>query len=358
MSSVRGHPNVTLWTYSEVIDVEGDVGNFKVRVKRRPRYIDEELCVGCQDCIEACVFKTGKFKDEFNSGLSKRKPIYIPFSQATPLVAVIDPETCIEFRTGKCKKTCVESCERDAVDLSQTEEIKEIEVGAIVVATGTGVYDPYLKGEYGYGIYPNVLTGLEYERMLSASGPTGGRVMRPSDGKPPQKVAFIQCVGVRDVNDGEYCSRFCCMNSAKCALLTKDHEPGVEEVSIHHIDLRAFGKGYEDFYRRTQAEPWIKYVRGKPSKILEDPETHDLILYTEDQATGRPEQRTVGLAVLASAGMPDREKAEKLAGILGIETDKYGFFVSRQINTHALESTREGVYFCGCARGGDRSQCR
>jgi heterodisulfide reductase subunit A len=206
MSAVRAHPNITLWTYSEVIQVDGFVGNFKVKVKRKPRYVSEELCVGCSECIEACIYKKGRVKDEFDMGLRMRKPVYIPFPQATPLVAVIDPDTCVQLRTGKCKKPCEEACEPKAIDFNQTEEIKEIEVGAIILATGFKVFDAKRISRYGYGKYPNIYTSLEVERMVNAAGPTGGEVLL-EDGKPPKVVGIVHCVGSRDNNTNPYCSR-------------------------------------------------------------------------------------------------------------------------------------------------------
>ncbi len=178
MSAVRSHENITLWSYSEVVKVSGYVGNYTVTVKRKPRYVNEDLCVGCQECIQACVFKEGKFPDEFNVGLSKRKPIYIPFPQAVPPVVVIDPERCLQVRTGKCKKTCLEACaDRKAIDFTQKEELVEIKVGNIIVATGFKLFDAKRIPQYGYGLYPNVVTAIELERLVNSSGPTAGEIV-------------------------------------------------------------------------------------------------------------------------------------------------------------------------------------
>ena len=348
MMDAGRHPLIEVFTLSEVVGLDGRPGDYTATIRTAARYVDLDLCTGCGQCTDVCPVAV---PNEFDVGLGTRKAIFLPFPQAVPNAYTLDFEHCLNDEVVLACERCRKACDRHAIKYDDYPKEFTIPVGAVIVATGTGVHVPYLKGDYGYGIYPNVMTGLEYERMLSASGPTGGHIIRPSDGRAPKRVAFIQCVGARCVSDSEYCSRFCCMNSAKDALLTKDHEPHVEEVSIHFIDLRAFGKGYDEFYRRTQAEPWIKYIRGKPSKILEDPDTHDLVLYTEDQSTGQPEKRRVDLVVLASAAMPDRKKTEQLAHILGVETDEYGFFVSRQANTRALEATREGVYLCGCARG-------
>ncbi|MCX6825781.1 MAG: CoB--CoM heterodisulfide reductase iron-sulfur subunit A family protein, partial [candidate division Zixibacteria bacterium] len=251
MSAVRSHPNITLWTYSEVAEVQGYVGNFKVKVRRKPRYVDETLCVGCYDCIEKCIFKKGKFPDEFNVGLSLRKPVYIPFPQATPLVALIDPETCAEFRGGKCKKTCAEACERKAIDFTQKEVVKEIDVGAIILATGYKTFDPKRIPRYGYGKYPNVYTSLEVERLVNASGPTGGEILL-RNGQKPKAVGIIHCVGSRDEKTNKYCSRLCCMASLKLAHLIKERTDA--EVYNFYIDIRAAGKGYEEFYDKLLKE--------------------------------------------------------------------------------------------------------
>ena len=342
------HPLIDVFTLSEVTALQGRPGAFRATIRTAPRFVDIDLCTACAQCSDACPVAV---PNEFDVGLGTRKAIYSPFPQAVPNAYVLDTENCLNDVILACER-CRKACDRNAIKYDDAPTETTISVGAVVVATGTGVYTPYGKGDYGYGIYPNVMTGIEYERMLNASGPTRGEVIRPSDGTTPKSIAFIQCIGARCTLEGSaYCSRFCCLNSVKCALLTKDHAPEVEDVSIHYIDMRAFGKGYDDFYRRTQAEPWIKYIRGKPSKILEDPQTHDLTLHGEDQATGERVERRVGLVVLASAGMPDRDVTETLGKALGVETDEYGFFVSRQASTQALEATREGIYLCGCARG-------
>jgi heterodisulfide reductase subunit A2 len=251
MSAVKNHPNITLWTYSEVTKVGGYVGNFSVTVKRKPRYIREDLCVGCLECIDACIYKEGKYEDEFNMGLSKRKPIYIPFPQATPQYVVIDRETCIDFKSGKCKKTCIESCDRDAIDLKQEERIEEIRVGTMVMATGFKTFDPRRTPYYGYGHYPNVYTSLEVERLVNASGPTGGDIVL-RDGNHPKSIGIIHCVGSRDEKTNKWCSRICCMYSLKLAHLLKEHAGA--EIYNFYIDMRTAGKGYEEFYDKILKE--------------------------------------------------------------------------------------------------------
>src|ERR1017187_6603941 len=205
MSAVRAHPNITLWTLSEVTKVDGYVGNYKVAVLRRPRYVDEDLCAGCLECLDACVYKQAKVPDDFNFGLSNRKPIYIAFPQAVPQVPVVDPETCIQFKSGKCKKTCIAACgERHAINLQAQAREEHIEVGTVILSTGFQTFDAGRVPYYGYGTYPNVYTALEVERLVNASGPTGGEVIL-RDGRKPQKVGIVHCVGSRDENTHRPC---------------------------------------------------------------------------------------------------------------------------------------------------------
>jgi len=245
MSAVASHPNIKLWTYSEVVKVDGFVGNYKVQVRRKPRYVNEELCVGCAKCVDACVYKEEKFEDEFNEGLAKRKPVYLPFPQATPPVVVFDPDACIQLKTGKCKKSCLEACDRNAIIFDQKPETKEIEVGTIILATGFRTFDATRLPQYGFGTLPNVYTSLQIERMVNASGPTDGHIML-KDGRTPKAVGIIHCIGSRDNRTNRWCSRVCCMYSMKLAHLIKQHTGA--EVFNFYIDIRAPGKGYEEFY--------------------------------------------------------------------------------------------------------------
>ena len=270
MSAVRAHRNITLWSYSEVVKTDGYVGNYTVTVRRKPRYVSEELCVGCQECIDSCVYKKPMFPDEFNEGLGKRKPIHIPFPQATPQVVLIDPEVCLNFKRGvltdKCKKTCVEACaERKAIDFNQKEEIREIKVGAIIVATGFQTFDVKRLPQYGYGAYPNVYTALEVERLVNASGPTSGDVVL-RDGRHPKAIGIIHCVGSRDKKTNRWCSRVCCMYSMKLAHLLKEHSGA--EIYNFYIDIRAPGKGYEEFYDKLNEEG-VHFIRGRVGEVTD-----------------------------------------------------------------------------------------
>ena len=300
MSAVRSHENITLWTYSEVVKVEGYVGNYTVTVRRKPRYVHEELCVGCQECIKACVYKEPKFPDEFNVGLNKRKPIYIPFPQAVPQVVLIDPERCLQVKTGKCKKTCLEACaDRQAIDFDQKEQLVEIKVGTIIVATGFKLFDAKRIPQYGYGLYPNVVTSLELERLVTSSGPTGGEIIL-RDGSKPKTAGFILCVGSRDLKTNRWCSRTCCMHSMKLAQLFKEHTDA--DVTIFYMDIRAPGKGCEEFYDKSLREG-IRFVRGRVAEVtdwaLAPEEEGKLVIRVEDTLAGFVRRIPVDMIVLA-----------------------------------------------------------
>ncbi|MCC7568454.1 MAG: FAD-dependent oxidoreductase, partial [Candidatus Methanofastidiosa archaeon] len=244
MVETSRHPNIELYTYSEVIGLEGDVGNFTAKILHKPRYVIEEKCTGCGDCIVKCPVGKKGVESEFDHGMARRGAIYIPFEQASPLVATIDADTCLRFKTGKCG-ICQKACLAEAIDFEQKEVVEEVKVGAVIVATGYDVLEPTMRTEYGYGTYKNVLTAIQYERLMSASGPTRGHILRPSDGKEPKKIGWIQCVGSRSGRLGNpYCSRVCCMYATKEALVTKEHSPEMEPI-IFYMDLRAYGKEFE-----------------------------------------------------------------------------------------------------------------
>ena len=348
MTAVKGHKNITLWTYSEVQQVEGYVGNYEVKVRRKPRYVIEDLCVGCMECIQACVFKQGKTSDAFNLGLSKRKPIYIPFPQAVPPVVVIDPEACIEFKSGKCKKTCVEVCaERNAIDFKQQEEIEEIRVGAIILATGFDVFDVTRIPYYGYGLYPNVYTSLEIERLVNASGPTGGEVVL-RDGRKPATVGIAHCIGSRDAHTNRYCSRVCCMYSLKLAHLIKEKTGA--EVYNFYIDVRAPGKAFEEFYNHV-AEEGVNFIRGKLADVY--PEENGggrLILQAEDTLLGMIRKIPVDMLVL-SAGLEPRADSNEVRRLFNIGCSADGFFLERHPKLAPVSTFADGIYIAGCCQG-------
>ncbi len=254
---------------------------------------------------------------------------------------------------GVCSECleCVKACEADAIDHEMTEERMEIPAGSIIVATGFDMIDPAHRTEYGYGTFDNVLTSLEFERMLSASGPTAGKVIRPSDGKVPKSIAFIQCYGSRDQLKGcDYCSRVCCMYAIKEALLAKEHEASIEDITIYYMDIRAYGKGFEDYFNRSKGEGEIKFYRGRPARLVEDRESKNIIISAENTETGEQEEKIADLVVLSSAVVPSKGTAE-LAKILGISLDRNGFVKEKQSNTSIVETDKEGIYVCGCAQG-------
>ncbi len=350
MSTVKTHPNITLWTYSDVIKVDGFVGNYKVTVRRNPRYVIEDLCVGCSECIAACVFKEGKFPDEFNLGLGKRKPIYLPFPQATPLVAVIDPDVCLQLKTGKCKKTCVEACgERKAIDFEQEPEIQEIEVGTIILATGFKIFDAKRIPYYGYGTYPGVYTSLEVERLVNASGPTGGELVL-RNGQKPKSVAIVHCVGSRDENTNKYCSRVCCMYSLKLAHLVKERTGA--EVYNFYIDMRTPGKSFEEFYSKVSGEG-VHMIRGKVADVyLENPADKNgrLIVQAEDTLLNMIRKVPVDMVVLG-VGLEAHADANDVRRMFNISCSNEGWFLERHPKLAPVNTFTDGIFLAGCCQG-------
>jgi heterodisulfide reductase subunit A len=347
MTAVKTHKNITLWTLSEVARVEGYVGNYKVTVLRKPRYVLEDLCVGCLECIEACVYKQAKVPDEFNLGLSKRKPVYIPFPQAVPQVVTIDPETCIEFKSGKCKKTCIEACaERGAIDLHQQPRTEVIEVGAIILGTGFEVFDARRVPYYGYGTYPNVYTALEIERLINAAGPSGGEV-RLRDGSRPLSVGIVHCVGSRDTNTNRYCSRVCCMYSIKLAHLLREKTGA--EVYNFYIDIRAPGKAFEEFYNRV-SEEGVYFIRGKVADLYPANGDGRLTIQLEDTLLGIIRKIPVDMVVL-STGLEPRADANAVRQLFNIGCSTEGFFLERHPKLAPVSTFTDGIFVAGCCQG-------
>ena len=351
MSSVRAHPNITLWSNAEVVKVDGYVGNFEATITRWPRFIDEDMCTGCLECIEACIYKEGKFPDEFNMGLSKRKPIYIPFPQAVPQVPVIDPNTCIQFKTGKCKKTCIAACaDRKAINFQQKERVEEVKVGAIIMATGFQPFDAARTPYYGYGVYPNVYTSLEVERLVNASGPTGGDVIL-RDGQRPKSVGIIHCVGSRDVGTNRWCSRVCCMYSLKLAHLLKEHTDA--DVFNFYIDMRTPGKGFEEFYQKLLNEG-VHFIRGRVAEVtdwaLDPSEENKLVLRVEDTLLGAVRRIPVDMVVL-SVGIEPHADADDVRRLFNISCASEGFFLERHPKLAPVNTFTDGIFLAGCCQG-------
>jgi len=350
MSEVRAHPNITLWTLSDVVKVDGSVGNFQVTVRRRPRYVVEDLCVGCLECIKACVFKEAKFPDEFNLGLGKRKPVYMPFPQAVPQVVLIDPNTCIEFKTGKCKKTCAAACDRNAIDFKQAEQVETVTVGTIMLSTGFQVFDAVRDPRYRYKQIPEVYTALEIERMVTASGPTAGEIVM-KDGRHPKRVAIIHCVGSRDERTNRYCSRVCCMYSLKLAHLIKEHSGA--EVYNFYIDMRTPGKGYEEFYDRLLGEG-VHFIRGRVAEVTDVAETPEekgrIVVRAEDTLAGVVRRVPVDMVVL-SVGLEPRADSAEVRRLFNISCATGGFFLERHPKLAPVNTATDGIFLAGCCQG-------
>ncbi|MFH0888880.1 MAG: CoB--CoM heterodisulfide reductase iron-sulfur subunit A family protein [Planctomycetota bacterium] len=338
---VGSHLNIEKLTYTEVEKIEGVPGNFKVRINKKARSIDMEKCTGCGVCIDKCPVRKRKDapKSEFDTGLVSRGAIYIPFPQAVPKVPVIDRETCQFFLKGICR-ICEKSCEAKAINFDQKDEIKILDVGAVILAPGFELFDSTLKQEFGFGRYPNVVSSLQLERILSASGPYEGAFLRPSDKKHPHKVAFIQCVGSREV-DHNWCSSVCCMYATKEAILAKEHAPDLD-CHIFYIDIRAFGKGFEAYYERAK-ELGIKYTRCKPSSVKEIPGTKNLnVTYYNDKNERIEEEFDI---VSLSCGLNPPESVRNLANIFNIELNKHGF--CRTSKFAPVETNKPGIYVSG-----------
>ncbi len=340
------HPNITLFTNSEVQNIDGYIGNFNVRLIQNPRYIDAEKCTGCGDCVEKCPVEVKD--DVFSAGMGKRKAIYIPYDQAIPKKAVIDSQNCLYFRKGACR-LCEKECPTNAIHFDQEAETLEIEVGAIIVATGFDEYDPTDKSEYGYGRYENVITQFQLARILDIDGPTKGKLIRPSDGREPKRIVMVQCVGSRDVKTNSYCSNICCMYALKHAKIIKEMVSPDTEIYICYIDMRTVGKGFEDYYRRTR-EVGIHFIRARPSEIVQDTETKNLYLKVEDPEIGRLLRLEADLVVLSCATIPS-SGTEKLSKSLGIKLDEHGFFKEVHPKLRPVETNVRGIYICGSAQG-------
>ena len=335
--------SIELFICSEVVDVKGYVGNFTVTIKKHPTYVDHSRCTGCGDCTEACVLKKG-VPSEFEEEMARRRAIYIAFPQAVPLKAVVDKESCLLLSKGKCKKACVEACKAGAINFDQEEEVIEKEVGSIIVATGYDLFDPHLLPQYGYGINDNIITGLQFERLSSPSGPTCGEIFL-KDGTVPKAIAFLHCIGSRDENAKLYCSRVCCMASMKQAHLAKEKTGA--EIYEFYIDINAFGKGYQEFYKRVREEG-IYFIRGKGSEIYK--RDGRLVVEAEDTLLGNPVEIPVDLVVLGT-GLTARRDAERMAQVLGISRSSDGFFMEAHPKLRPVATNVDGIFLAGCCQG-------
>ena len=335
--------NIELLVCSEVVNVKGYVGNFTATIKKQPTYVDYSRCTGCGDCVEACVLKKGVFS-EFEEGMAMRKAIYIPFPQAVPLKAIVDKESCLLLSKGKCKKACAEACKAGAINFEQQEEAIEKEVGSIILATGYDLFDPHLLPQYGYGGYENVITNLQFERLASPSGPTRGEVLL-KDGTVPKGIAFLHCIGSRDENANLYCSRVCCMASMKQAHLAKEKTGA--EIHEFYIDINAFGKGYQEFYKRVREEG-IYFIRGKGSEIFK--RDGRLVVAAEDTLLGTPIEIPVDMVVLGT-GLTARWDAEKVAQVFGISQSADKFFMEAHPKLRPVATNVDGIFLAGCCQG-------
>jgi len=345
MADAGRHPNITLMTQSEVKAVTGYVGNFQVQILKRARYVKEDQCTACGDCVQVCPVLV---PNEFNMGLSSRRAIYQPFPQAIPSAYVMDINNCLGYDPVVCGK-CIEKCKKKCIDFNMSDQEMTFKVGTIIVATGMEVYDPTEMDEYGYTRHENVLTSPEFERLINAGGPTNGQVLRLTDRKPPKSVAFIQCVGSRSQRRGEpYCSNICCMNTVKSTLMLKDHDPDLD-VKVFYIDMRAFGKGFEDLFRRSKGMG-VRYIRGLPGSVQEDPKSKDLILTVENTATSKLEKHRAEMVVLAVGVKPPKEM-KVIQEMLALQKNSDGFYLEAHPKLQPVDSATRGIFFAGCAEG-------
>ncbi len=349
MAAMESSKNITLLTYSEVQEVSGSPGNYKVKILRKPRYVDESKCIGCGDCTQVCPVKV---PDEWNSGLNKRGAIYISFPEAVPRVATVDEANCLYIKHSKpgkpvCGK-CIEACKADAIDFKMKPETIEIEAGAIIVAVGSEVFDARQKPELGYGIYPNVITNMEFERLTNSDGPTKGELVNPVTGKPPKTVAFIQCVGSRDEKFNPYCCRIGCTASLKHAVYIKDFISKDIDIYICYNDMRTVGKGFEEFYRRAR-DLGVKFIRGIPSEIKQKPDG-SLVFNVFDATTDTLFEVNADMVVLAAGLIPPKD-VEKIRETLKISKGPDGFLLEAHEKLRPVETLTDGIFVAGTCLG-------
>ena len=340
MVELSRHPNINLLTYAEINQLKGEKGNFIAQIWKKSKYVDPDKCTGCGDCTEVCPVE---IINPFDEKISTRKAIYIEFPQAVPIVYTISIDDCVGC--GSCDRVC----EPEAISFLEKSEEIEVHAGSIIVATGFEVFEPTeLRREYGYGKYPNVITAMQFERLLSSFGPTSGQPLRLSDGKKPKKIGWIQCVGSRSTQLGfPYCSRVCCMYATKEASIVKEAHPEID-IAIYYIDIRAYGKDFQQYYDHAK-KLGVRYIRGRPSSVYETKNNNINIRY-KDTLTGKIQDDTVDLLVLSTAIIPSKEN-KKLGKILGIDVDENGFFKQDSLLSNPVQSTRDGIYLAGCVQG-------
>jgi len=348
MMEVGNHSDIELLSYSEVAGVEGSVGNYKVKIKKKARYVDMEKCTGCGDCVEACRLK-GRVDSEFDMGMGKRSAIYMPFPQAIPLKCTVDRDHCLMITRGKCATgpLCVEACEANAIDFKQKDEEIEINVGAIVVATGYDLMDPSSLYEYGYARSDDVITTLEMERLISSSGPTGGEILRPSNGEKPKSITFVLCVGSRDETECTWCCRIGCMSALKQVYLLKEKLGDDVEMNVCYTDIRSFGKGYEEFYRNIRGMK-TNFFRGRPSEVRNAGDHLTIDIF--DTTTSKLFEINTDLVVLVPA-LVARADADEFARMLRISQSADGFLLEAHPKLRPMDTFTGGIFVAGCCQG-------
>ena len=348
MMEVANNSNIELLTYSEVIGVDGSIGNYTVKIKKKARYVDMDKCTGCGDCVAACRLKD-RILSEFDEGMGKRSAIYMPFPQAIPLKCTIDNEHCLLLTRGKCGTgpLCVESCEAGAIDFEQKDEEIEVNVGAIIVATGYDLLDPQSLYEYGYARSKDVITSLQMERLISSSGPTVGEILRPSNGEKPKSITYILCVGSRDETQCTWCCRIGCMSALKHVYLLKEKLGDDVEINICYTDIRSFGKGYEEFYRNIRGMN-TNFIRGRPSEVRNAGDYLSIDIF--DTTTNKLFEIKTDLVVLVPALVP-RADAGDFARLLRISQSEDGFLLEAHPKLRPIDTFTGGIFITGCCQG-------
>ena len=347
MMEAANHPNIELLTYSEIEDIEGSIGNFTVRIRRKARYVDADKCKGCGDCAENCRLRD-RIPDEFNLGLNKRSAIYLPFPQAIPLTYTIDPNHCLMITTGRCGKypLCVEACDADAIDFNQKDEVITVNVGAIITATGFNLLDPSKISEYGYTHSPNIITTLEMERLINSAGPTKGEIQLLDTKEKPKSITYILCVGSRDETVCSWCCRIGCMTALKHLYLIREKLPDIE-INLCYIDIRSYGKGYEEFYR-TARNLNVNLFRGRPSEVK--PTKDGIIINVFDTITNKLFEINTDMVVLVPAVTP-REDAIELARKLKVSLSSDGFYLEAHPKLKPMDTATGGIFLAGFCQG-------